>query len=113
MQGRIDGDLIADPEAVDIVVDIDDLAPELVTGNERETIPAQFAVDQMQVGAADPAFPDRDDHLAGRRGRVREIDDLDQSRGCHQCSSHQPPSGSGKSSKTINPRAEFPARNAS
>ena len=60
-----DADPFADGEALDAGAELLDDADDLVAGNDRQPLVRQLAVDDMQIGAADAAGLDADQHLAG------------------------------------------------
>src|SRR4029453_9856136 len=74
-QVRVDGDEVADPEGLDLAAGGDDLAAELVAGDDRVADRRQLAVEDVEVGAADAAGVDPDEDLARPGGRV--VDPLD------------------------------------
>jgi hypothetical protein len=72
VQRRVDSDLVAHPHLGDVRADGDHLAGELVPRHHRQRR-RELAVRDVQVGAADAAAGDGEDHLARRRLRIRHV----------------------------------------
>ena len=66
-------DPVADLETIDIGARLDDGADDLVAGDQRQFRLGQLAVDDMQIGAADPAGMNLDQQLPRTRPRRRHI----------------------------------------
>ena len=69
---RVDRDVLADSEALDVVAELVDDANELVTGYQREH-GVEVAVVDVQVSAADPHLLHPDPHLARPHFGFRDI----------------------------------------
>ncbi len=72
-----DSDAIADTDAVHSRSGLLDTANDLVAGDDWNASPRQLAVDDVQVGPADAAREDTDQHLICSRLRHRHFDGLD------------------------------------
>jgi hypothetical protein len=81
VEGRIDRDLVADADPVGrhLRPDRDDLAGELVPRDHRQRR-RELAVEDVQVGPADPAAGNPHDDVLGARRRVGHLGDLDLAR---------------------------------
>ena len=66
-----DADAVAGREALRPLARAGDGADDLVARHQRQRRLAELAVEDVQVGAADAAGADRDQHLAGAGNRVR------------------------------------------
>ena len=70
-------DAVADREVVDALAQLRHRAAPLVPGDEREAHPARIrqpAVEDLEVGAADPGDVAADDDLARPGGGLLEVD---------------------------------------
>src|SRR6266487_5092516 len=79
VQRRVDGDPVADGHLRDGVAEGDDLAGKLVSRYDRQG-GRELAVEDVQVGPADPAAGDGHDDVSPAGGRVRHRRDLDVAR---------------------------------
>ncbi len=91
---RLDGDPVPRRHPVHVVADLDDLARELVPRHDRVARGLELAVEDVQVGPADPGAGDADDHVERsrdlRRGHVddpRRLVVFEESRRLHGPSS--------------------------
>jgi hypothetical protein len=69
-----DADPVTCPETIGAVAEPDNLADNLMPGNHAAAPGRQVTLGQVQVGAADPAGTDPDEHLADPGFRHRTLD---------------------------------------
>lgn len=69
VQRGIDGDQVAQGQLVDVGAQSHDLTGELMAGDDRQGR-RELALEDVQIGTAQPACRDPDDDVTGARGRI-------------------------------------------